>query len=246
MDKKAYKKSFNHLYRAYSAVSLKSLESAASQVIGIADDQGVTNVTASFDGTWQRRGYSSLNRVVSCISNRKVVDYEVLSKVCNQCKYWNNHKQHPKFNDWSVYHTCPINHTGSAGSMEVSGVKAIFQRSVEQFNMRYTTYLGDGDSKAYREVTLIVILVTLSRKLSAIGHVQKRVGARLRTYISNYKGVNLDDGKKLTGQGRLTNKVMNTLQNYYGLVMRADYGGVSDVDKLYRMKKSDSCNHSSL
>ena len=31
---------------------------------------------------------------------------------------------------------------------------------------------------------------------------------------------------------------MNTLQNYYGLVMRADYGGVSDVDKLYRMKKA--------
>ena len=200
MDKKAYKKSFNHLYRAYSAVALKSLESAASQVIGIADDQGVTNVTASFDGTWQRRGCPSLNGVVSCISNRKVVDYEVLSKVCHQCKYWNNHKQHPKFNDLSVYHTCPINHTGSTGSMEVSGVKAIFQRSVEQFNMRYTTYLGDGDSKAYREVSDSNCYPGHPiEKAECIGHVQKRVGASLRTYISNYKGVNLDDGKKLTG-----------------------------------------------
>ena len=40
------------------------------------------------------------------------------------------------------YHHCPINHTGSANSLETSGVKQIFQRTVEEKKLRYTTYLN--------------------------------------------------------------------------------------------------------
>ena len=42
----------------------------------------------------------------------------------------------------------------------------------------------------------------------------------------------LDDGKHLTGKGRMTDKVINTLQNYYGMAIRQNKG------KLYSMKKS--------
>ena len=59
----------------------------------------------------------------------------------------------------------------------------------------------------------------------------EKSGARLRTYKMNYKGINLDDHKPLCGVGRITNKIMNTLQNYYGMVIR------SNIGNLYRMKK---------
>ena len=61
-------------------------------------------------------------------------------------------------------------------------------------------------------------------KHECIGHVQKRVGYRLRTYKSDYKSTLLSDHKKLSGAGRLTNKVKNTLQNYYGMVIRFQCG----------------------
>ena len=68
-------------------------------------------------------------------------------------------------------------------------------------------------------------------KQECIGHVQKRVGAGLRSYKQIYKGKKLKDNKLLSGAGRLTNKVKNTLQNYYGMVVR------SNIGDLYAMKK---------
>ena len=43
----------------------------------------VANAAISADGTWQRRGYSSLNGAVTIIgiNNGKCLDFEVLSKV---------------------------------------------------------------------------------------------------------------------------------------------------------------------
>ena len=74
-----------------------------------------------------RRGYSSLNGVISCISQGKLVDYDVLCKICPQCKYWNLKQQsNPvEYEEWKRYHACTISHTGSAGSMEAYGVKNI-------------------------------------------------------------------------------------------------------------------------
>ena len=232
MDRKVYRKSFSRLYRACSKVGQNSLEDAAEQVFGIADDPGIQNVTASFDGTWQRRGYSSLNGVVTCVSNGKVVDYEVLSKVCRQCKYWNRHTSAKGYDDWKLHHNCLINHTGSAGSMEVEGVTRMFKRSVETKKLRYTTYLGDGDSKSFQTVAASNVYPGyVLKKAECVGHVQKRVGSRLRSYKQKYKGIVLPDGKRLCGANRLTEKVMNTIQNYYGMVIRTNVGN------LYQMKK---------
>ena len=64
------------------------------------------------------------------------------------------------------------------------------------------------------------------------GHVQKRVGTRLQALKANKKGVKLSNGKTLSGNGRLTEKVINTLQNYYGMAIRQNKG------KLLEMKKA--------
>lgn len=42
------------------------------------------DISAGFDGTWQRRGHQSINNVVTCtsIDSGKIMDVEVLSKFC--------------------------------------------------------------------------------------------------------------------------------------------------------------------
>ncbi|GFU23181.1 uncharacterized protein TNCV_3516141 [Trichonephila clavipes] len=42
--------------------------------------------------------------------------------------------------------------TGYSGKMEVAGSLSIFQRSQSLYNVRYTKYLGDGDSKAFTSI----------------------------------------------------------------------------------------------
>lgn len=67
-------------------------------------------------------------------------------------------------------------------------------------------------------------------KLECVGHVQKRMGGRLRRLCKDWKGKKLSDGKKVGGaKGRLTNTVIDSLQNYYGLAIRKN---PDDVNKM--------------
>ena len=153
MDKKSYRKTFTKLYCAYSNAAYQSISKAAEDILIAPEADGIKNIhyiTASFDGTWQQRGYSS--GVVTCISGGKVLDYEVLCKVCPQCKYWNKKKTTAEYEEWKLYHDCTINHTGSAGSMEAAGGINIFKRSVGTKKLRYITYLGDVDSKSFKDI----------------------------------------------------------------------------------------------
>lgn len=52
-------------------------------------------------------------------------------------------------------------------------------------------------------------------KLECIGHVQKRMGSRLRTLKRKMKGTKLEDGKVLGGRHRLTDYKIDKFQNYY-------------------------------
>ena len=48
-------------------------------------------------------------------------------------------------------HDCPINHEGSAGSMESAGNLKMFQNSVENLNLRFIRFIGDA--KAFPAVS---------------------------------------------------------------------------------------------
>ena len=126
-----------------------------------------------------------------------------------------------------------INHTSSSGAMESAGAVAIFHRSVDSYGLRYATYIGDGDTGSYPAVVESKPYAdTVPGKLECVGHVQKRLGTRLRNLRIEYKGKVLSDGKKISGKGRLTDKAINTLQNYYGMAIRHNTGD------LYGMKKA--------
>ena len=192
----------------------------------IADE--ILDCDVSLDGSWQRRGYASLNGIVSVIEriNDKVVDIEVMTNDCRSCKHWEGKKSDPGYEKWKADHDCPINHEKSSGSMEPEGAVKIFKRSVEINGLRYINYIGDGDSSAFQTVVKSNPYPgAIIKKLECVGHIQKRVGSRLRKLKEKNKGIG---GK---GKGKLTDKVINTLQNYYGMAIRNNTGDIT-------MKKS--------
>ena len=53
--------------------------------------RGVADIVVSVDGTWQKRGYTSLNGAVVAISIDigQIVDLEILIRYCRQCDIQN-------------------------------------------------------------------------------------------------------------------------------------------------------------
>ena len=225
------------LLRSYTEVSHASQAKAAKETkeeLGLLGIDDVVDCSVSVDGTWQKRGYSSLNGVVTLMSNAngKCLDTQALSKSCRVCKYWERRKDETQ--GLTNQHACSINHKESAGAMEVSGAITMFKRSVACHNLRYTGYIGDGDTKAHQSVVDSKPYGddTKIDKLECIGHVQKRMGTRLRNLVKDMRGQKLSDGKPLSGRNRLTKKTINMMQNYYGMAIR------QNVSCLYSMKKS--------
>ena len=182
---------------------------------------GVVDCDVSLDGAWQRRGYESLIGFVSVIErcSDKVVDVEVMTKDCRSCKMWNDKKDDPGYTNWKLTHECQINHEGSSTSMESKGAVQIFNRSIEKHKLRYVNYIGDGDSSAFSKVTESDPYPGMRiNKLECIGHIQKRVGAGLIKLTQDNPSI------KGRGEGKLTKKVINTLQNYYGMAIRSSKG----------------------
>ena len=69
---------------------------------------------------------------------------------CDACNSWEDKKKTKpeKYDNFMNTHECSINHVGSAGSIEASGLKGFFMTSVETNKLRYTNYIGDEDSKS--------------------------------------------------------------------------------------------------
>lgn len=113
-----------------------------------------SELTVSGDGTWHKRGYTSLFGVFSIIGyyTGKVVDIVVKSSYCKICEYWKTKKDTAGYEEWYETHkdSCFVNHQGSAGKMEVDAITEIFKRSQEKYAAKYVNYIGDGDSKIYK------------------------------------------------------------------------------------------------
>ena len=131
-------------------------------------------------------------------------------------------------------HECVKNYEGYSGGMESEGVLAMYRRS-ETFHsgVRYVNYLGDGDSRGFIKVSGANVYGpgVEVKKMECCGHVQKRMGARLRKLRKEKKGMKLKDGKLLSGRGRLTDGEINSLQQYYGQAIRRHAGEKNITNK---------------
>ncbi|GFV47116.1 uncharacterized protein TNCV_198111 [Trichonephila clavipes] len=86
-------------------------------------------------------------------------------------------------------------------------------------------------------------------KLECVGHVQKRMGTRLRNILKMSKGIKLSDGKNISGRGRLTLKEVDSIQHYYGLAIRKNLSSVEDVKRaiwaiyFHKLSTEDNPQH---
>lgn len=171
---------------ATAVVREKSMKQAVAQEKVMCEEKGQTDgVTVSGDGSWRKRGFSSLYGITSLIGwhTGKIVDVLVKSKFCKSCDFWKNKKGTAEYEEWAESHNdnCQMNHAGSSGKMEVDSIVEMFSRSEQLHGIKYSNYIGDGDCKTFKGITdaqpyddIIV------RKKECIDHVQKRMGTRLR------------------------------------------------------------------
>jgi len=183
MTRNNYGKVIDSLHDVYLEIAKQSMRNAAEE---IKLKEKTTDIAASFDGSWQKPGHSSLNGIVSAISvpTGKVIDFEVKSKKCKGCEAHTNVDQtSEQYQLWKLDHNlvCGINHAGSSGKMEVDGVMTIYKRSIMENGLRYLSFIGNGDSstcKTVLEAKPYGNEVEIVKK-ECIGHVQKRFGTRL-------------------------------------------------------------------
>lgn len=203
---------------ATKAVRDASMKKAAQEEKEESQKNGQTDgVTVSGDGSWRKRGFSSLFGVTSLIgwSSGKIIDVEVKSKYCKSCEHWKSKNGTTEFEEWQISHAdeCQANHEGSSGKMEVDAVVEMFQRSEDLYGIKYCNYIGDGDSKTFKGIVDSKPYENVDvKKKECIDHVQKRMGTRLRNLKKGTKG--------LGGRGKLTAKLIDELSIYYGLAIR--------------------------
>lgn len=217
----------SNIHVATDAVCEISMKRAAVKEKEISlEKRQSSGITVSGDGTWRKRGFSSLFGVVSLIgwSTGKVIDILVKSKFCKACSLWNGKEETSEYEEWAENHkeNCERNHEGSSGKMEVDAVVQMFQRSEKLHNLKYSHYIGDGDSKTFKGILDSNPYDDLDVcKKECIDHVQKRMGTRLRNLKKNVRG--------LGGRGKLTGKLIDELTIYYGLAIRRNTHSIKDM-----------------
>ncbi|XP_076549216.1 uncharacterized protein LOC143306722 [Osmia lignaria lignaria] len=184
------------------------------------------NLKVSGDGSWKKRGFKSLYGVTTLIGyySGKVIDLVVKSSYCQACHMWKSRENTEEYHEWYEHHEeeCAKNHEGSAGKMEVSAITEMFLKSEEKYGVKYGNYIGDGDSKTFKAILDVNPYgdELQVKKSECIGHVEKRMGTRLR----NVKKIN-----KLGGKGKLTDVLIKKLQSYYRLAIRRNVNSVIDM-----------------
>ena len=82
--------------------------------------------------------------------------------------------------------------------------------------IRYTEYYGDGDTKSFSAIENVYGEKSVIKR-ERIGHVQKRVGTRLRKLKKTEKGL---------GKLGLNDAVIDKLQTYNGIATRGNVGSL--------------------
>ena len=234
--------SYNCINRTIESAAVKvqadSMQRAGKKEYNLAErvkGDKVRNIDVSCDGSWMTPGHSSMvgaATVIGCQTG-KVLDTGTRSKTCKSCEHWKKRDSNTAvYRKWQASHKCTKSHQGSSGSMEAEIMKDCFETSVEKHKLRYTGFVGDGDTNTYSSVVKSKPYGdTPIEKLECVGHIQKRMGNRLRNLKKKMGKNKLADGKTIGGKGRLTNKQIDKIQRMYGNAIRRN------KNNLKRMKE---------
>ena len=167
---------------------------------------GTRECIVSFDASWHQRGHFSNQGFAAAIDSftGKVLDYALYDRVCSLCSKWDEDRklQNPdEFAEFWGKHrtTCTSNYKGSSQAMETSAALEIWNRSIAKHHLVYGTYIGDGDSSSFRNLTKSDPYngEVIVRKEECLGHAQKRLKKHLLTKSSLCNGLPDSKAKRI-------------------------------------------------
>lgn len=134
MSNSMYYTIVNNIYtvskNTFEKLRVKAADEEKSE--NIARGENPENLIVSGDGTWKKRGFTSLLGMAMLIGSntKKIIDLIVKSSFCQSCNLQKGKKGTLQYDQWYKEHqsTCGINHAGSAGKMEVDAMKEMFSR----------------------------------------------------------------------------------------------------------------------
>jgi hypothetical protein len=233
ITQKCYEKALKSVTSANDKSSKEILNKARKYVYDKYIELGVIpnsdnsiDIDVSYDGTWMKRGFTSMygvGAVIDCLTGL-ILDVEYLSKYCHKCNF--PPKDPLKLEMWKNSHKieCKKTFGGSSPAMEMNIAEILWKRSIETGHFRYITMLSDGDAKTVSHLNKFHIYGENSEieKRECLNHVSKRLGTALRK---------IKETQKLGGQGegKLTEVKIVKLTNCFGKAVRTNRNSVYDM-----------------
>ncbi|KYN07998.1 hypothetical protein ALC62_01024 [Cyphomyrmex costatus] len=247
----------NHIHTAVKGVTQIVLSTAVKEEQDENEKAGnvKNHLAVSGDGSWAKRGFSSLIGIASLIGkySKKIIDISVKSSICKACEKWCGKENTIEYSTWYKDHkdNCNANHDGSAGAMEVESILEMFKRSKSLYNVWYEYYIGDGDTKTFKKLLDVSPYgdEVIVKKKECVLHVKKRMFKRAKdakkelTQLKKLKSTLEQSGKNTTKTkgtnkrasaktektAQLTNTVMQELSTFYGLAVLRNANSVDDM-----------------
>ena len=139
-----------------------------------------------------------------------------MSKSYKGYQAWSKWQDYPSYNEWKNNCNCHINQTKLPGPMKTASAMTIFKRSLDKNNLRYVSYVDDGDTLSFNEVKNSKPYGDFGIiKKEWVRHVQKRFKENNWDSLNNFeRQIFLSDGKKISNSGKLDEKVINTHETH--------------------------------
>ena len=163
--------------------------------------QGDPAITVILDGGWSKRSHKhSYNAkcgvgIIIGLETQKILFMGVRNKYCAVCNQFPNGDP-PE-------HTCYKNWNGSSSAMETDIIVEGFKKCIQHHGIKYTKFIGDGDSSVYPTLISSVPWGYAIEKMECANHAVKCYRTALETLVQ--------DKPHYRGRGKLTEAMRKRL-----------------------------------
>ncbi|KAL4085368.1 hypothetical protein QTP88_027227 [Uroleucon formosanum] len=192
---------------------------------GSIDTDGTPMCTVVADGQWSKRSYKTnydaLSGVATIIGykSKKILFIGVRNRYCAVCQRAKN-KGIPK-----PEHSCFLNWSKGATSMEADSIAEGFKRSMELHGLKYNKLIGDGDSSVKKRLSEIMPYGPKFhiQKIECRNHLLRNYGTKLSLLAKNIRHPYLNLRKHIQSNIiRFRNAIVKSIEYRSQLINQSD------------------------
>lgn len=203
LSHRRFNKVKNEVFDDIEENAVTEMQKAADEekAIAIAENKvgadGVPEIMVVCDGTWPKRSYrknySSKSGAAAIIGfqTKKVLYLGIKNKYCMQCEIYKRNNVEP------TEHRCFKNYTGPSTAMEAVILSEGFKVSEKMYGIRYTQFIGDGDSNVHKKILEAFPYRKSVEKIECRNHLLRNYRTKLEELASRSSNGPLDLRRKL-------------------------------------------------